>query len=684
VAFFVVLALLLPPEPPAQKSRFSIEDVLSSPFPSNLVASPAKGRVAWIENDRGVRNVLVAEGASAGQRRTTFDKDDGQELSELVWSPDGETLAFTRGGSPNSRGEAPNPASDPVPPERTVYLIRPDGARAIGEGHEPALSSRGLLAFVRGREVWAAPLEGGSPSRLFHCGGQASSLRFSPDGSRLAFLSQRGDHNLIGVYDLSQKAVTYPDPGVDEDFDPAWSPDGSRLAFFRIPASTVPFSFGPQRASEPWSIRVVDVAKSTAREVFKAEAGTGSHFRFLPISNQILWVAEDRLVFPWEKTGFVGLYSVPAGGGAPIPLAAGSFEVEYVALSADLKTVIFNSNEGDTDRRHVFSVAVSGGKRAARTKGAGIEWSPVLASDGALAYLASEARRPASVQREGKELAPPGHAFVPESDLVTPEGVLVSAADGMTIHAQLFRPRVPAGHKSPAVLFFHGGPWRQMLLGWHYLDYYSNAYAMNQYLASRGYVVLSVNYRSGIGYGMEFREALNYGAHGASEFADVLGAGLYLRSRPDVDPERIGLWGGSYGGYLTALGLSRASDLFAAGVDIHGVHDWNVELPVFGAGYDPDKKRELARIAYESSPVSSVSTWRSPVLFIHGDDDRTVPFSETVTLTEALRKQGVPVEHLVLVDEVHDILRFKDWARVYSAAADFFDRKLGSESHPRP
>src|SRR5712692_7352852 len=116
-----------------------------------------------------------------------------------------------------------------------------------------------------------------------------------------------------------------------------------------------------------------------------------------------------------------------------------------------------------------------------------------------------------------------------------------------------------------------------MVLAWHYSEYYHNAYALNQYLAGRGYVVLIVNYRSGIGYGVEFREALNYGARGASEFNDVLGAGLYLRSRADVDPRRIGLWGGSYGGYLTALGLARASDLFAAGVDLYGVHDSSTE-----------------------------------------------------------------------------------------------------------
>jgi dipeptidyl aminopeptidase/acylaminoacyl peptidase len=215
-----------------------------------------------------------------------------------------------------------------------------------------------------------------------------------------------------------------------------------------------------------------------------------------------------------------------------------------------------------------------------------------------------------------------------------------------------------------------------MLLGWHYNYYYRNAYAMNQYLANQGYIVLSVNYRSGIGYGMQFREALNYGATGASEFQDVVGAGLFMRNRPEVDPQRIGLWGGSYGGYLTAMGLARASDLFAAGVDMHGVHDWNIVIRNFVPAYDAGAKPDAARLAFESSPLSSVKTWRSPVLLIHGDDDRNVPFSETVHLVEALRKQGVEFEQLIFPDEIHDFLTQADWLRAYHASVDFFDKHL--------
>jgi dipeptidyl aminopeptidase/acylaminoacyl peptidase len=253
------------------------------------------------------------------------------------------------------------------------------------------------------------------------------------------------------------------------------------------------------------------------------------------------------------------------------------------------------------------------------------------------------------------------------------------------VPAQLFKPAgLASGDRRPAVIFFHGGSRRQMLLGWNYRSYYHNAYAFNQYMAAKGYVVLSVNYRSGIGYGLDFREALDYGAAGASEYNDVVGAGLFLRSQADVDPARIGLWGGSYGGYLTAMGLARASDMFAAGVDVHGVHDWNNAIRNFMPNYNQERRPDIARRAFQSSPMAFIDGWRSPVLLIHGDDDRNVPFSESVELVEQLRARRVHVEQLVFPDEVHGFLLHRSWRRAYTAAADFLDRHLASRRAPPP
>ena len=131
------------------------------------------------------------------------------------------------------------------------------------------------------------------------------------------------------------------------------------------------------------------------------------------------------------------------------------------------------------------------------------------------------------------------------------------------------------------------------------------------------------------------------------------------------------------------LALARASNLFSAGVDMHGVHDWNTELPTFSPNYDPRERVDVARLAFESSPMASVATWRSPVLLIHGDDDRNVPFAQTEKLVEALRRQKVDFEELIFPDEIHDFLLRRDWVRAYAASAEFLGRKLGAAASPQ-
>ncbi len=683
-----VLLLLLALQQPA----FTLDQVMSAPFPDELVAAPAGGAVAWIFNARGARNIWVAAPPDYQGRAVTANaEDDGQEISDLHWTPDARAIVYVRGGESNRRGEYPNPHTLVKGVEQAVWLQPLSGGapRRLGEGNSPAVSPKGdRVAFVKQGQVWWAGLgDTTAAEQLIHARGSAGSLRWSPDGSKLAFVSDRGDHAFVAVYDVAAKTLRFLDPSVDSDAEPAWSPDGRRIAFIRIPASAGRLPFTPERSGQPWSIRVADVATGAGRPVWVADTGRGSVFREVVTANQLVWGAGDRVVFPWEKDGWTHLYSVPAqgGSGGATLLTPGAFEVEHVAPGPDGATLVFSSNQDDIDRRHIWKVAVSAGPPTRVTRGTDLEWAPVLTSDGkGVAFVSAGTRkppRPAILIGSGapRDLAPGAAAAdFPEAALVDPQPVLYSAADGMLIHGQLFLPRgLKVGERRPAVIFFHGGSRRQMLLGWHYFYYYRNAYALNQYLASRGYVVLSVNYRSGIGYGMEFREALHYGAQGASEFNDVLGAGVYLRGRPDVDPKRIGLWGGSYGGFLTAMGLARASDLFAAGVDLHGVHDWNIEIQNWVPDYDPRKQADAAKLANESSPIAYVKDWRSPVLLVHGDDDRNVQFSQSVQLAAALRAQGVAVEQLIFPDEIHDFLTHADWVAAYRAAAEFFERKLG-------
>jgi len=685
----VAFAGATPPLALAQQ-QFTLEQVLGAPFASDLVAAHRGSSVAWIVNQRGARNIWVAAGPSWQPRQVTrYQDDDGQEIESLTFTADGRSVVYVRGGSSNGAGERPNPALVRGGVDQAIWIASVDQGtpRKIADGSPPRLSPSGYsLAFPRGGQVWIVRVSGDSakPAELTKLRGGASNLRWPPDGKRLAFVSNRERHSFVGVWDFAASTLRYIDPSTDQDGAEVWSPDSKSLAFTRTPSQVSDIMFVPERESPiPWSIRVADASTGTSREIWRAKPGQGSVFREIVAEDQLFWAPNaDRIVVPWEVDGWTHLYSVALGGGTPALLTPGGFEVEHVTPSPDGRSLVYSSNEGDIDRRHIWRVAVDGSsKPVALTSGKGLEWSPAVTSD-AMLLLRSDARLPARVARlDGgalRDLANGGMPNdFPSAALVEPTQVILRAADGTPVHAQLFLPpNAKAGERHPAAIFFHGGSRRQMLLGWHYMYYYSNAYGMNQYLANHGYAVLSVNYRSGIGYGLDFREALEYGAAGASEYQDVVAAGKYMRARADVDPARVALWGGSYGGYLTAMGLARNSDLFAAGVDLHGVHDWNSEIPNFVPAYDSLHYAKESALAYRSSPLSAIDGWRSPVLLIHGDDDRNVPFTESITLAYQLRKRGVPVEELIFPDEVHDFLLWRNWVSAYRAADDFLGRRL--------
>ena len=666
-----------------EAQSFTLEQVMSSPFPSELTVSKRGDRVAWAFDAQGKRNIWIAEAPTfAARQLTRYDSDDGQELSDLEFAPNGNAVAYVRGGTKNQQGEVPNPTSDAAGTKQEVWVveIRTGRTTKIGEGSGPIFTpGSDQVIYIRDGHFWAVPAVGGKERKLFEVRGNVSAPQWSPDGSQLAFTSSRGDHSFISVYDLAANRLRFLSPSVDRDVAARWSPDGRRISFVRLFNVTDTFSNDRDRL-QPWAIWVVDARTGEGKQVWRSGDLDEDSYPGLQSAEFWQWMAGDRLMFPSEKDGWIHLYSVSADGGALTAMTPGEFEVENVALSPDKSFVIFSTNKSDVDRRHLWRVNVSGGAPQQITRGEGIEMYPALFDNGRqMAFFHSTARDPflpftALIDGSGmKPLAPQAlPRDFPAAKLVVPEQVIFKAADGTEIHGQLFKP-ANASSKLPALVFMHGGPPRQMLLGWHYLYYYHNSYAMNQYLASRGYMVLSVNYRSGIGYGRAFRLAQHRGARGASEYQDVVAGAKYLRERDDVDKKRVGLWGGSYGGYLTALGLARNSDIFAAGVDFHGVHDWSQRV----AGLPlPVEAPDRARLARDSSPISSVDKWKSPVLLIHGDDDRNVEFSQTVNLVRRLRANGVYFEELIFPDEIHDFLRHQDWLRAYHAGSDFFDKRL--------
>ncbi len=677
IAFLVLFSVRL------SAQTFTLEQVMSSPFPSELTVSKRGDRVAWAFDAEGKRNVWIAEAPTFAARQLThYESDDGQELTDLEFAPNGNAVAYVRGGAKNQAGEVPNPTSDPTGTKQEVWVVdvRTGRTTRLGEGSGPIFTPTGdQVIYIREGHFWIAPTAGGKERKLFEMRGSVSAPQWSPDGSQLAFTSIRGDHSFISVYDMSANRLRFLSPSIDRDIAPRWSPDGRRIAFIRLFNITDTFSNDRDRL-QPWAIWVADARSGEGKQVWRSGDLDEDSYPGLGSAQFWQWMSGNRLMFPSEKDGWMHLYSIPADGGALTAMTPGEFEVENVALAPDKSFVVFSTNKNDIDRRHLWRVNVSGGPPQQITRAEGIEMYPALFDNGRqIAFFHSTARDPflpftASIDGSGmKPLAPQAlPRDFPAAKLVVPEQVVFKAADGTEIHGQLFKPPNASG-KMPALVFMHGGPVRQMLLGWHYLYYYHNSYAMNQYLASRGYIVLSVNYRSGIGYGRAFRLAQHRGARGASEYQDIVAGAKYLRDREEVDKKRIGLWGGSYGGYLTALGLARNSDIFAAGVDFHGVHDWSQRV----AGLPlPVEAPDRARLARESSPISSVDKWKSPVLLIHGDDDRNVEFSQTVNLVRRLRANGVYFEELIFPDEIHDFLRHQDWLRAYHAGSDFFDKHL--------
>ena len=679
--------------------EFSLEQILSAPFASELVAAPDGARFAWVSNSAGRRNVWLAGRAAKGagyetHALTAYMQDDGQDIADLAFVLRHEALLYVRGGDfENPDKSAPNPAQLTAGAEQDLFLVdfKSGAPSKLAEGHAPVVSPGGdRVVYLHKGELWSvAPQAGAAPAQLVKARGALDSQRFSPDGSRLAFVSNRGDHSFVGVYAFADQSLRWIDPGLNFDVEPRWSPDGLRLAFLRIPSTHDEIGIGPHKTGSPWSIRVATIgadANAPAHEVYRAPGGGGSVFHALSSDAQLYWTAGDRLVFPAETDGWLHLYAIPASGGEAKLLTPGNFEIEYAAARADGTAIVYSGNAGDIDRRHLWQVTLPSGRVVPLTQGPGIETAPVISGDAtAIAFLRSDAQLPmhAAVIEPGATPVDLVADAAPKdfpSALAAPESLVLSARAGVAAHALLFLPpSAGAAPRHAAVIFMHGGPIRQMLAGWHYMDYYSNAYGLNQYLASRGYVVLALNYRGGIGYGLDYREADNYGVAGASEYNDLLAAAAFLRSRPDVDSSRIGLWGGSYGGYMTALGLARNSDLFAAGVDMHGVHDWyrwSLGERDWRPYYAADTPADVLAMAYAASPISAVSTWKSPVLLIHGDDDRNVAFTESVRLAEALRAQGVEYSELVFPDEIHGFLRHASWLRAYHATADFLDAKL--------
>ena len=701
------------------QARPTMEQFFGPASPLSLTSATAADRIAWMSYERGMRNVYTAAAPDfRAVRLTDFMEDDGTDLSDVTLSADGSTIVFVRGSAPNREGWVANPTHDPDGAERATWAVRSSGGPAwrLAEGSSPRVAPDGSgVVFVRDGEIYYAKVDrAGSLTALDTAGvpllrawGRQSDPVWSPDARHIAFVSTRVNHAYIAVLDMAERTLRFMDPGVDCDGDPQWSPDGRSILFTRRPGAPFgrqaqtgrgglgnprgPTSDGQERSpfscggggvraenlaampglhegilpgGHTLAVRMADLATGQSREVWhnRVEEPEITSLGGARWAGQSLVFQRSVRGSEWDRW-----FSIPLDGsnGAPVLLTTTDGLIENatsVAFSADGRTLYYCTNASDVEGRDIWAVPTSGGTPQRITRG-GLNTHPApLASGDQLAVLHYDAALPASVGilptsgGTARVIFPELPADFPTAAHVTPQVVKTTAADGLEISNQLFLPAdLAAGERRPALIFVHGGPVRQMLPGYHYMQFYHWAYAFNQWLASEGYVVLSVNYRGGVGYGNGFRRAADTNSRGNSEYQDVLAGAHFLQEHPSVDPERIGIWGLSYGGLLTAQALARNSDIFVAGVDMAGVH-------LYGSSLD------TTEVSWRSSAISEMANWRSPVFLVHGDDDRNVDISQTIGLVQLLRAHGVHHELMVFPDDLHESMIHAYWVETWERA----------------
>jgi dipeptidyl aminopeptidase/acylaminoacyl peptidase len=660
--------------------------LLALPFVESIAGDISSTKVAWVENQAGTRRIRWAESIDLRVSKILLELgDNGEPISDLTVAPRGSELSYTLGNKATALNKIPNPDHKLNPEEQSVWLWRAKNAQHVrlGKGHSPSFSPDAtLIAWLYKGQLFlravADPASNTKPKTIFTQPGVIKEFRWSPDGKRIAYQTDRGRHSWIGVFELKPRALRYIDPGFDRDISPQFSPDGQHIAFIRYPGLRHG-EYSNLTVGVPFSVRIADVATGKGRTLWQSPGADGGYAQW-GVDSPLAFVSNTELVFASEHEHWARLYRLAISNSAITPITPAYCEVEQWRTTNELETLLFTSNCFESEGRQITRVNFNTGNLLRLNISDRVATDPILLDGGQLAFRSSGPRTPTrlgviDLKNTHKAQFQPNQDATTTQMLVTPKSTVLQAQDGTGISVQIFDKPNPSTEKRPAIIYLHGGPMRQMLPAFHYLPYYHRAYAMNQFLAQKGYVVICVNFRSGIGYGRTFRLAPNQGPRGMTEYQDVLAAAAYLKQRNDIDSNRIGIWGGSYGGYLTAWALAHNSETFAAGVDLHGVHDWVASARNENGTQWGISEPEYA-LAAQFSPSHTLDAWKSPILLIHGDADSSVSFNESIDLAQKLRSRGVAVDTLAIPNEEHSFLLHKNWLLALQTSADFFDRLL--------
>lgn len=578
----------------------------------------------------------------------------------------------------------------------------------------PAWLADNQLAFLGNQtgtpQVWQAGLWGGPPVALTGFEDRISSLLSSPDGSRLVFGMDSGGDERDQLWSLRPGEAATPlttDRAVMNRLG-AFSPDGRRLAYASNARSAIPFDVWTMELDDPASARMILATDETLRPVAWSPDGASLlvHRSRTMLENDLYLVpaagGAPELLTPHTGEAAISAAEFAPDGGAiylltnqdreftalaRLDLAARrldylvtpEWDVEALAVSPDGQWLAYAVNEAGISTLTLRDVA-SGEERAVSAVPVGVisglTWSP--ASD-LLAFSLSGPRHPAAIWTRGLD-APARRVTsldlggLDQDALIVPEAITFPSFDGRQIPAFWYRPSGDTAGDGPwpAVVDVHGGPEGQRRVEFS---------PVIQFLLARGFAVLSTNVRGSTGYGKTYCH-LDDVERRMDSVADLDAANAWLRTRPEIDPAKLVVFGASYGGFMVLSSLTTYPDHWAAGVDIVGIANYitffeqtgpwrrHLRSPEYG---DPERDYDFL---VSISPIHQAERITAPLLVIHGRNDPRVPLVETEQIVSRLRALGRDVTMIVFDDEGHGLVKLPNKIAGYGAMAEFLDRVL--------
>ncbi|MEZ4702678.1 MAG: prolyl oligopeptidase family serine peptidase [Rhodothermales bacterium] len=483
-------------------------------------------------------------------------------------------------------------------------------------------------------------------------------------------------HKLPGAYDVPafrrDGAAAVDSAKTRRDLYPtwiAWSGDGA-YAVVEVRAADNKDRWLARLHPETGALTVLDRQTDDAWV-----AGPGiSWSRFG--SNAYGWMSDNRhFYFQSEATGYSHLYAVDVETGAIQALTSGPFEVFDPMLSRDGKTWFFTSSEGSPFERHFYAMPAAGGKRTRLTTMPGNNEVTIAPDERTLAIRHSYSNKPPEIHlAAGRTTRQITHSTTEAWNAYAwrdPDIMQIEASDGARVPARIYRPETPNGG---AVLFVHGAGYLQNVHRWW--SSYQREYMFHNLLADRGYLVLDVDYRGSSGYGRDWRTAI-YRHMGGRDLQDFVDASRYAESAYGIDPERVFIYGGSYGGFITLMALFTEPEHFGGGAALRSVTDWAHYNHPYTANIL--NTPETDSLAYaRSSPIYFAGGLQDPLLIAHGMVDTNVHFQDVVRLAQRLIELGkTGWEMAVYPVENHGFTEPSSWTDEYRRILALIETTVG-------